>query len=72
MENSFYLPDFYLFGGVAEAQGIVALVDELIAALAIAGVRVPTEGVAAREGQQRGWGEPPRRTAQPSQDVATV
>jgi len=40
-------PDFYLFGGVAKAEGIVALVDELIEALAIAGVRVPTEEVAA-------------------------
>ena len=36
-------PDFYVFGGVAEAHGLPALVDELIAVLAGNGVQVPAE-----------------------------
>lgn len=59
-------PDFYLFGGVAEAHGVVALVDELIAALATAAVRVPAEAAAGQGDRQGGWGEPGRRTAQAS------
>lgn len=34
-------PDFFLFGGVSEAGDLAALIDELLAALADNGVRVP-------------------------------
>ena len=36
-------PDFYVFGGVSEAGGLAALVDEFLAALAASGVRVSAE-----------------------------
>ncbi len=42
-------PDFYIFGGVAEASGLAGLVDEFVAALAGNGVRMPAAGATGGE-----------------------
>jgi len=46
-------PDFYVFGGVADACDLTRLVDALIAALAVNGVRVPAEAAPERSRAQR-------------------
>ena len=46
-------PDFYVFGGVAEARGLEELVDELISVLAGNGVQMPAEPVSEQPQAQR-------------------
>ena len=60
-------PDFYIFGGVAEARDLAGLVDQLLAALADNGVQVPAEAGAGehRQGDQK-------QPAQARQDVSAA
>ena len=55
-------PDFYVFGGVAEARDLAGLVDALLTALADNGFRVAADA-GAGEGQQQGDRSRPERQA---------
>ena len=62
-------PDFYVFGGVAEARDLAGLVDALLAALADNGFRAPAEAGAGEDHRQGDRSQPEQQAARARQDV---